>query len=76
MPLKKRVRRKVTAEESDGEVAWKKRFIDLYDRYMDIHEDVRIMCGLHSIGSHDEASAMCGAVLDRYDDEIRKLVKC
>lgn len=52
------------------------RYIELYDRYTDIHEDVRILCGLHSIGSHDEASGMCGAILDRYDKEIRELVRC
>lgn len=76
MPPKKRVRRKLTQEDSDGAVAWKMRYIDLYDRYCDIHEDVRILCGLHSIGSHDEATNMCGAILDRYDKEIRELVRC
>ena len=73
---KKRTRRKLTAEQSDGEQAWKHRYIDLYGRYCDIHEDVRILCGLHSIGSHDEAGGMCGAILDRYDKEIRSLVRC
>jgi hypothetical protein len=52
------------------------RYVELYDRYTDLHEEVRIMCGLHSIGSHDEAGGMCGAVLDRFDEEIRELVKC
>jgi hypothetical protein len=52
------------------------RYVELYDRYCDLHEDVRILCGLHSLGSHDEAGGMCGAILDRYDQEVRKLVKC
>ena len=52
------------------------RYIELYDRYTDVHEEVRILCGFHSIGSHDEASGMCAAMLDRYDTEIRELVKC
>ena len=76
MPPKKRQRRKLTQEESDGDVAWKMRYIELYDRYTDVHEEVRILCGFHSIGSHDEASGMCGAMLDRYDKEIRELVRC
>lgn len=76
MPPKKRVRRKLTKEESDGDVAWKMRYIELYDRYTDIHEEVRILCGLHSIGSHDEASGMCEDILSRYDKEIRELLRC
>ena len=52
------------------------RYIELYDRYCDIHDEVRILCGLHSLGSHDEASGMCGAILDRYDKEVRELVGC
>ena len=76
MPPKKRTRRKLTQEESDGDVAWKHRYIELYDRYCDIHDEVRILCGLHSLGSHDEASGMCGAILDRYDKEVRELVGC
>jgi len=73
---KKRVRRKLTLEESDGDVAWRMRYIELYDRYTDVHEEVRILCGLHSIGSHDEASGMCSAILERHDKEIRELVRC
>ena len=73
---KKRTRRKLTLEESDGDVAWKMRYIELYDRYTDVHEEVRILCGLHSIGSHDEASGMCSAILERHDKEIRELVRC
>lgn len=76
MPPKKRTRRKLTREESDGDVAWKMRYIELYDLYEDIHEDIRITCGLHSIGSHDEASGMCAAILDRYNKETKKLLGC
>ena len=76
MPPKKRVRRKLTLEESDGAAAWKLNYIELYDLYCNIHEDIRILCGLHSLGSHDEAAGMCTAILDRYDAEIRELVKC
>jgi hypothetical protein len=74
--LKKRTRRKVTAEQSDGDVAWKHRYIDLNERYLNIHEDIRILCGLHSLGSHEEAHAMCGNLLDRFDRELTELVKC
>jgi hypothetical protein len=73
---KKRTRRKLTAAESDGDGAWKLRYINLYDRYCDIHEDVRVLRGLHSIGSHDEAGGLCGAILDRYDQEVKELVRC
>lgn len=52
------------------------RYIELYDRYTDVHEEVRIMCGLHSIGSHDEATGLCDAMLGRYDKEIGELVRC
>jgi hypothetical protein len=78
MPLlkQKRTRSKLTPEFSDGDGAWKLRYVELYDRYCDLHEDVRILCGLHSLGSHDEAGGMCGAILDRYDQEVRKLVRC
>ena len=78
MPLlkPKRTRSKLTPDYSDGDGAWKLRYVDLYDRYCDIHEDVRILCGLHSLGSHDEAGGMCEAILDRYDQEVRKLVEC
>ena len=77
MPLKpKRTRSKLTPEYSDGDGAWKLSYVELYDRYCDLHEDVRILCGLHSLGSHDEAGGMCGAILDRYDKEVRELVKC
>lgn len=76
MPIKKRTRRKLTLEESDGQEAWRSRFIELYDRYCDIHESLRIMNGLYALGSFDVATDMCGGLLVRYEKEVEEMVRC
>ena len=76
MPPKKRVRKKLTQDQSDGEVAWKHRYIDLYDCYLDFHDKVRLVCGLLSLGNQEDASRICGDIVAHYEKEERELLKC
>lgn len=76
MPPKKRVRRKLTPDQSDGEVAWRHRYVDLYDCYLNFHDKLRLVSGLISLGNHEDASGICGDIIEHYEKEERELLRC
>lgn len=73
MPPKKRTRRKLALEESDGAKAWRSHYRDLFERYLDLHDNMKTICGLFSMKSYDEAEAFCASLLARFDHEEETL---
>ena len=74
--LKKRTRRKLTKDESDGAQAWKNRFVDSYDRELSIVDNLRVAVGLIDLFNYGDAKAMLTSVIDRHDKETKELVRC
>ena len=73
--LKKRTRRKLTEEESDGAQAWKNRFVDSYDRELTLVDHLRTVVGLIELFNYGDAKAMLQNVIDRHDRETADLVR-
>ena len=72
--LKKRQRRKLTEEESDGAQAWKNRFVDSYDRELAMVDHLRVIVGLIDLFNYGDAKSMLQAVIERHDQETKELV--
>jgi hypothetical protein len=73
--LKKRTRRKLTEDESDGAQAWKNRFVDSYDRECDVADNLRVVVGLIDLFNYGDAKSMLTSVIDRHDKETEALFK-
>lgn len=73
--LKKRQRRKLSENESDGAQAWKNRFVDSYDREIALIDHLRTVVGLIELFNYGDAKAMVQAVIDRHDRETADLLK-
>ncbi len=73
--LKKRTRRKLTQEESDGAQAWKNRFVDSYDRELAMVDHLRTAVGLIELFNYGDAKAMLQSVISRHDQETKELLK-
>jgi hypothetical protein len=74
--LKKRTRRKLTKEESEGAQAWKNRFVDSYDRELTLVDHLRTAVGLIELFNYGDAKSMLQAVIDRHEQETKELVRC
>jgi hypothetical protein len=72
--LKKRQRRKLTEEESDGAQAWKNRFVDSYDRELTMVDHLRTVVGLIELFNYGDAKSMLESVIERHDHETKELV--
>jgi hypothetical protein len=72
--LKKRQRRKLTEEESDGAQAWKNRFVDSYDRELTMVDHLRTVVGLIELFNYGDAKSMLLSVIERHDHETKELV--
>jgi hypothetical protein len=72
--LKKRQRRKLTENESDGAQAWKNRFVDSYDRELTMVDHLRTVVGLIELFNYGDAKSMLLSVIERHDHETKELV--
>jgi len=72
--LKKRTRRKLSEEESDGAQAWKNRFVDSYDREITMIDHLRTVVGLIELFNYGDAKMMLQSVIERHDRETKELV--
>jgi hypothetical protein len=72
--LKKRTRKKLTEEESDGAQAWKHRFVDSYDRELAMVDHLRTVVGLIELFNYGDAKSMLLSVIERHDQETKELV--
>jgi hypothetical protein len=72
--LKKRTRRKLTKEESEGAQAWKNRFVESYDRELSIVDNLRVAVGLIGLFNYGDAKEMLQSVIDRHDQETKELL--
>jgi len=72
--LKKRTRRKLTKEESEGAQAWKNRFVESYDRELAIVDNLRVAVGLIDLFNYGDAKSMVQSVIDRHDQETKELL--
>lgn len=72
--LKKRTRRKLTEEESEGAQAWKNRFVDSYDREITMIDHLRTVVGLIELFNYGDAKMMLQSVIERHDRETKELV--
>jgi hypothetical protein len=72
--LKKRTRRKLSKEESEGAQAWKNRFVQSYDRELSIVDNLRVAVGLIDLFNYGDATSMVQSVIDRHDQETKELL--
>jgi len=72
--LKKRTRRKLTEDESDGAQAWKNRFVDSYDRECDVADNLRVVVGLIDLFNYGDAKSMLQSVIDRHDKDFAAIL--
>ncbi len=72
--LKKRTRRKLSKEESEGAQAWKNRFVQSYDRELSIVDNLRVAVGLIDLFNYGDAKSMVQSIIDRHDQETRELL--
>jgi hypothetical protein len=72
--LKKRTRRKLSKEESEGAQAWKNRFVQSYDRELSIVDNLRVAVGLIDLFNYGDAKSMVQSVIDRHDQETKELL--
>jgi len=72
--LKKRTRRKLTEDESEGAQAWKNRFVDSYDRELAMVDHIRTVVGLIELFNYGDAKALAQSVIERHDRETKELV--
>jgi hypothetical protein len=72
--LKKRTRRKLTKEESEGAQAWKNRFVQSYDRELSIVDNLRVAVGLIDLFNYGDAKSMVQSIIDRHDQETKELL--
>jgi DNA-binding GntR family transcriptional regulator len=72
--LKKKRTRNNDPTQSDGEVAWRKRFIDLYDNVCQTYDSHRLALEAIDGGDHDKASEILERLVSEYEDDVRRLV--
>jgi hypothetical protein len=72
--LKKRTRRKLSKEESEGAQAWKNRFVQSYDRELSIVDNLRVAVGLIDLFNYGDAKSMVQSIIDRHDQETKELL--
>jgi hypothetical protein len=75
MTMKPKTKRKRNRdpEQSDGEVAWRNRYIDLYAHVCKIY-DTQVLA-LEAIDRNDptRAADLLTALTDEYEEDVRKL---
>ena len=72
--LKKKRTRNNDPAQSDGEVAWRKRFIDLYDNVCKTYDSHRLALEAIDAGNMDRASDILERLVSEYEDDVRRLV--
>ena len=55
-------------------MAWKKRFVDSYDRELAMVDHLRTVVGLIELFNYGDAKSMLESVIDRHDQETKELV--
>ncbi len=72
--LKKKRTRNNDPNQSDGEVAWRKRFIELYDNVCKTYDSHRVALEAIDAGDPERATDILERLVSEYEDDVRRLV--
>ena len=73
--MKARKKRNSDPAQSDGEVAWRRRYIDLYDEQCNAYDKHRLALEAIDAGDVDRASELLEGLVAAHEEEVRKLLK-
>jgi DNA-binding GntR family transcriptional regulator len=73
--LKTRKKRNTDPAQSDGEVAWRKRYIELYDQQCNAYDAHRLCLEAIDANEPERAAELLEGLVAAHEEEVRQLVK-
>lgn len=72
---KTRKKRNTDPAQSDGEVAWRSRYIGLYEAQCDAYDKHRLALEAIDAGESERAAELLEELVTAHEEEVRQLVK-
>lgn len=70
-----RKKRNSDPAQSDGEVAWRRRYIELYDEQCNAYDKHRLALEAIDAGEPERAAELLESLVATHEEEVRKLLK-
>jgi DNA-binding GntR family transcriptional regulator len=76
--MKARIRKKRNTDpaQSDGEIAWRKRYIELYDQQCNAYDAHRLCLEAIDGSDPERAIELLEGLVAAHEEEVRQLVNC
>lgn len=75
MKVRPRKKRNTDPAQSDGEVAWRNRYIDLYEAQCTAYDKHRLALEAIDAGESERAAELLEGLVAAHEEEVRQLLK-